>query len=125
MSNIKIIGDDGKEVIPEEPREMKEPGDVVIPEGILMVEQLGKMFNFVPTEITEHKHKLQILLEYAKSKTDDHSIENLKWEVRHLGVKLGTPPLGEQLINQLFRYATLDLQSRKIDKEKERYINAN
>lgn len=68
-----------------------------------------------------YKHDIQILLDYAKSQTKDHSPENLKWIIRSLELKLGTPPLAEKRIKWLARYAYLSMESKKIEDEKKQF----
>lgn len=104
-----------------EPQETVQSG-AVIPEGVLLREQVAQTFDLKPSEISQYKGKLDTLIEYAKLKTDDHSPEGLKWAIRQLGVKVGTPPLGEKLINYLNLYARLYLEGRHIDEEKQKFL---
>ena len=93
-----------------------------IPDGVLLYERVAQMFDLKPSEVSKYKSKLNTLIEYAKIKTEDHSPEGLKWAIKSLATKLGTPPLGEQLIGYLTRFAYLELESRTIEKEKEKYL---
>lgn len=63
------------------------------------------------------KKEIETLVEYAKSRTEDYSPENLKWIIRQLELKVGTPPFGEHRARYLARYAFLHLERKKIDKE--------
>lgn len=69
------------------------------------------------SEFELSKEKLQTLLDYAKSQTKDHSPESLKWAIRVLETKTGTPPFGEKLVSYLARYAYLVMEKSKIDQE--------
>lgn len=46
------------------------------------------------------------------------SPEQLKWIVKSLMAKLGTPPLGEKWVTAMGRFAYLDLQVEKLEAEK-------
>lgn len=95
---------------------------LVIPEGEYMRDQLARTFDLSASEVSQYKTKLDTLIEYAKLKTDDHTPEGIKWAIRQLGVKVGTPPLGEKLINYLNLYARLYLEGHRINKEKEKFL---
>lgn len=120
MAEIKIVNEVGQE-LSQEVSPAAEPG-TVIPDGVLLVERVAQMFDLKPSEVSQYKAKLNTLIEYAKTKTTDHSPEGLKWAIRSLGTKLGTPPLGEKLIGYLHRFAYLELESQQIEKEKEKYL---
>lgn len=72
-------------------------------------------------EVSQYQSELKTLLDYAKTQTQDHSPENLKWVIRQLELKTGTPPFGEKAIKYLARFAFLSLEQRKINKELESY----
>lgn len=119
MSDIKIQDEQGNIV----EQEAQTAGDPVatIPEGTLLAERVAQMFDLKPSEVSKYKRKLNTLIEYAKTKTDDHSPQGLKWAIRSLGTKLGTPPLGEKLLPYLTRYAHLSLESNRIEAEKQKF----
>lgn len=73
------------------------------------------------SEIAQYDDKLNILLKYAKDTTDDHSIEGLRWAVRSLEMKLGSPPLGEKMVTWMAQYAYLTDQRFKIDKDLKKF----
>ena len=73
------------------------------------------------SERNQYSDKLDTLLEWAKSQTKDHSTENLKWIIRSLELKLGTPPLSEKRINFPSRYAYLLMEKGKITSEMKRF----
>jgi len=110
---IKVIGPEGKEVVPETPKEMTEPVETPVVTGDLLFQQVGQMFDFKPSEIGQYHDKLDTLINYAKTQTDDHSPEGLKWAIRSLENKVGTPPLGEKMVNYLSTYAYIKLESLK------------
>lgn len=109
----------------EKPVVMNEPTSTPVIEGELggnmEAQAVGQMFDLKPSEISQFEDKIKVLLDFAKSQTDDHSVENLKWAIRELQYKVGTPPLGEKMINYLEKYAYLKMQSNKIEKDLEKY----
>jgi hypothetical protein len=112
--DIKIAGQ--PDVTPEQ-KTVEANYTQTIPEGILLQEQIGQLFDFKHSEIESYKTELNTLIDYAKKKTDDHSPNGLKWALTDLGLKLGTPPMGEKRIKQLVRYAYLWLETRKHQEE--------
>lgn len=73
------------------------------------------------SDIGKYSEKLNTLLDYAKSQTKDHSPESLKWVIRSLELKLGTPPFAEDRINFIARYAYLLMDEKKINEEKKKF----
>lgn len=125
MADIKIVDENGKEVTPEIPKSNNEPEMTLVPTGVFLAEQIAKLFDLKPNEVSQYKAKLNTLIDYAKTKTDNHSPESLKWVLRRLSTKLGTPTLGEKPITYLSRFAHLELESHRIEQEKRNFIDAN
>lgn len=86
---------------------------------------IGALFDLKPTEISLFQDKIGTLLEYARSMVEDPTPENIKWAIRSLQGKVGTPPLGEKWINYLGKYCYLKLESMKLNKETEKYEHGN
>lgn len=110
--------------VPEaEQKEIKHPDTEVVSGEPLLVDQVAQLFDMRPNEITREMSKLNTLIDYAKSKTDDHTPEGIKWAIRSLSLKLGTPPMGEKLLPYLTRFAHLATEKSKIEKEMDKYVN--
>lgn len=119
--DIKIVNEQNIEEKPQV-KELADPATLQ-QDGAMMRDIVGRdLFDFRPNEIQQYKGRIDTLLEWAKSRTEDHSPENLKWELRSLSIKLGTPPMTEKLIEYLYRYVYLDMETKRIEKEKERFI---
>ena len=118
--DIKIINDKGVE---EKPQPEAPHGEVVGDIGHeLEIKAIGQAMGLErDSELGINQSKLQTLLEYAKSQTDDHSLENLKWVIHSLELKLGTPPFSERRINYVTRYAFLLLREKDIKDEKAKF----
>jgi hypothetical protein len=119
--NIKIVG---QEETPQEPQVMQTQQTPYI-EGDLLIQSVGQIFNMRPQEIQASKERLNLLIDYAKTQTDDHTTEGLKWAIRALQGRVGTPPLGEKWLSYLGKYAYIKLESLKMQKEVEKYEHNN
>jgi len=119
--DIKIVNENGTEVItnPEEP---KSPEGIVGPiSEELELKAIGDVIGLDEGERSRYQDKLQTLRDYAKAKTNDHSHTGLKWAIKDLELKLNTPTIGEKLIDYIHRFAYLELESMKIQKEKKKF----
>lgn len=65
--------------------------------------------------------KAKDILEWAKGQTEDHSPENLKWIIRDMEMKIGSPAVGERAIDYLHSYIGLSEQKRDIEKKLKKY----
>lgn len=121
MGSITIVGEDGG--IPEEKVEISSPESLAIPfTPELQMKAIASVMGIEnASELTKYEDKLETLLEYAKLKTKENSIEGLKWALRDLGDRLNTPTSGEKMIDYMTRYAYLELESIRIDQEKKRF----
>lgn len=65
--------------------------------------------------------KAKDILKWAKSQTEDHSPENLKWIIRDMEFKIGSPGVGEKMIDYLHSYIGLATQKEEVDKKLKKY----
>lgn len=111
--DIKIVG----EVPENKPMEMAKDSVTAgvpyeIERGII-----SEMYGLDETEAKRSDQKINTLLEYAKSQNKELTPENLRWTLRELELKLGTPPISETMINYMARYAYLMTDKKKIEEE--------
>jgi hypothetical protein len=120
--DIKIVNEHGLVTPPIAPAPMQSSAlDGGLMDGYLE-RSIGSVLGLeTSSELSVNKAKINTLLNYAKSQTEDHSPENLKWVIRSLELKLGTPPFAEKRVNWLSRYAYLLTEEKKIQKEKEAF----
>lgn len=120
--DIKIIGDTGT---PEQTTEViTSPVNAVggSQPDELYQREVGKSLGLEnESDFNKYQSNLKTLVDYAKSQTTDHSPENLKWIVRSLNAKLGSPPFGEDRIKFISRYTYLLNESKRIDEEKKKF----
>lgn len=69
---------------------------------------------------SEYKSEINTLLEWAKATTGSDDYMELKWAIRDLQMRIGTPLHGDRVKN-LARYAYLDLEDKRIQKEKKSF----
>ena len=116
---IKIVGEDGQ--VKEEAKAISSDGpEVSLAEPLnLDLLSLAQMFEMSPGETKESEEKLETLIKWAKTQTDKPTRENLKWAIRNLESRVGSPPMGESIINKIHRFAFLELEEQRIRSEKE------
>jgi hypothetical protein len=120
--DIKIVDNEGKEIIKENKPLVSENNvsAPVLPE--LEHKAIGQVLGLEnESDLAKYEDKLNTLLDYAKSQSDDHSFENLKWIIRELGSKVNTPPFGEDRVNYIARYAYLLTEAKGIKSELEKF----
>lgn len=113
--DIKIVDPQGEEV-KQETRPEPEPKDQLVT-GELLLQQIATLFDLKMNDVSHYKPKLLTLIDYAKSKTTDHTPEGLKWAIRELSFRVGTPPLGEKMIDYLTLYAHLKTDHARLEKQ--------
>lgn len=118
MADIKIVNDQGEEVVDE----VKEPVTPPVVTGGEPDEFLEPIVHRImglenDSEKIEYRDKVKILIDYAKQQTDDHSPENIGWILRDFDMRVGSGPFAEKRINYLANYAALKMDRREIDKK--------
>lgn len=118
--NIKIVDNQGNEVVQEPPKPIENPQTSAgLPEGYmdqLAASQVLGLEN--DSDRAQYKDELQKIIEWAKLEGYE-TPESLKWTIRKLQDRLGTPPLTEKWITRVARYATLALQEQRIRQEQD------
>lgn len=99
-----------------EPVQPKEPGTITAPSTD---QELAEFFEIEKAEVGKMSPKLNTLLDYAKANTPEG--EDVRWTLRRLETKLGTPPFGTDKLSYMAEYAYLWLQSRDMNKKLEKY----
>lgn len=119
MGDIKIVDSSGKEVNTSTKIDTEKPQQISGPAlPRLLEDSVAEVMGIEDSaEKNRSMDKIQTLIEYAKSQSKDHSPENIKWIIRSLELKLGTPPLAEKRINWISRWAYLNMEKRKLESE--------
>lgn len=78
---------------------------------------IAQVLNLDEKERSLYKDEIGILLDWAKD-SGYKDVMELKWKVRELTSKIGSPGFGERMVTRIARYAYLELESKKIQEEK-------
>lgn len=122
--DIKIVDNEGIEKKQENKSVEIKDAPVQVDGASILQPVVADLFDLSPKEQVQFKGKINTLIDYAKSQTDDHSVAGIKWVLRNLALKVGTPPLGEKMINYLTTYAHLAGERKRIDNQIEQYERA-
>jgi hypothetical protein len=117
--DIKVVTPNGK---PVEEVSVKSPDTLQASPDDLYQREVGKVLGVEnESEFNKYQPDLKTLVEYAKSQTSERSSEGLKWIIRSLEIKLGTPPFAEDRVKFITRYAWLLNEEKRISDEKKKF----
>lgn len=125
MSDIRVLDEKGEEV--NNNIEVKDPENPISAPltPILEIAAVADVLGIEKDDMGLYDDKLQVLLEYAKAKTSDHSQEGLKWALRSLEISLNSPSVGEKMIDYLHRYAYLYLEGQRNNEEMKKFTGGS
>ncbi len=114
--DIKIIGASptDTEVLEEKQEQKLEGGN----DGEINTIAIRQVLDV--TDSAEYEGEIKTLIEWAKATTGSSDHTELKWAIRDLQMRLGTPLHGDAIKN-LARFAYLDLEEKRIQKEKKSF----
>lgn len=75
----------------------------------------------IDRDSTEYDKDISTLVEWAKLQTGNSDPMEMKWAIRDLRMRLGTPTYGDA-IKHLARFAYLDLEEKRIKKAKTEFV---
>lgn len=116
MSNIndidtKSIPTESKNVEIKDPNTILQVGD--------SAQELADLFEIEKADYGKMSPKINTLLDWAKQNSEDGDV---RWTLRRLEMKLGTPPMGVDRISHMAEYAYLWLQGQEINKKLDNYV---
>jgi len=117
MAQIVIVGQ-------EEPKQVESPKqEINAPVGEQLIRSSVEQVMGLESYEDKHRYrdKIDTLIEYSKSQTKDWSPESIKWVIRSIELKLGTPPFSEKRINYVAQYAWLCMETQRLAEEKEKF----
>lgn len=79
---------------------------------------IGQMFDMDIKSISKDAKKIDTLIQWAKDEAKTDDMMQLKWVIKNLEAKLGSPNFGETRLTKLHRYAYLDIEGKKMEAEK-------
>ena len=71
----------------------------------------------IDADDSNYTDEVRWLLDYAKDQSEDNSVEGLRWAIRELEIKMGTPPFLEDRVKFMARYAYLFMEGKKTNSE--------
>lgn len=121
--DIKVVSSNGNNEKPVELVDIKQPETISNSQpDELYQREIGKVLGLEnESEFNKYQINLKTLTDYAKSQTKDHSPESLKWVIRSIETRLGTPPFAEDRIKFITRYVYLLSESKRIEEEKKKF----
>lgn len=127
MSKIRDVVDG--EVTDYEGQEQPEQEEAPKAEGMTVkpldsdLRAVAQVMGLDDMERSKYQSEIQTLIRWARTQSKEHTPTQLKWTLRNLSAKLGTPGLAEKMITRAARYAYLDLEGKKLNEEKISLMN--
>lgn len=112
-TDLEKIQEKNDESLPQSVIESSEPGEI----AIIAVKQVLE----IDRDSTDYDSELSTLVDWAREQTGGDDPTELKWAIRDLRMRIGTPSFGDA-IKHLSRFAYLDLEEKRIKKEKQSFI---
>jgi len=123
--DIKIIGTEPSLTDMEK---IERENEKSLPQQVLDGDNEGEINHIAVKQVLDiqssdgsYDEDIGILVEWAKGQVDDSDPVNLKWAIRDLRMRIGTPSFGDS-IKHLSRFAYLDLEEKKIKEEKRTFV---
>lgn len=117
--DIKIVDASGVEQGPSRSDEHHDPGQSSYSDsGELNRIAVAQVLDMELKDIEKNKNKIDDLITWAKDQMNEENPTQLKWLVRNLEARLGSPNFGETRIAKLSRYAYLDMEGKRMEAEK-------
>lgn len=124
MSTIRDVTPEGKLVENTQiPTEVHATGDVINSVGDLNEISIAQVLDLDGMEAKKEAVKVKTILDWVKTQTDDLSPLNVKWVIRNLEGRLASPAFGETRLKQIYRYVYLELETRKMEAEKQNLLS--
>lgn len=123
--DIKIVGTPPDKTDMEK---IQEKNDDSLPQSVVEGTEPGMISTIAVKQVleidrdsTDYDSELSILVDWAREQTGGDDPTELKWAIRDLRMRIGTPSFGDA-IKHLSRFAYLDLEEKRIKKEKQGFI---
>lgn len=114
--DIKIVDQQGIEQEPNKLDEHHQPGESVGVDNELNRIAIAQVLGIELSEMKKNESKIDQIIQWADGKYNNFT--ELKWIIRNLEAKLGSPNFGETRISKLSRYAYLDMEGKRLEQEK-------
>ena len=115
---IKIVDPVGNEISEPRSNEHHQPGSIGGEVGEIERIAIAQVLDMDLKDISKNQNKIDDLIDWAKAHSKSNDPMHLKWAIKNLEAKLGTPNFGETRIAKLSRYAYLDMEGKRLEAEK-------
>jgi len=122
MAEIRDVDEKG-EVIEKESLEPLKTGKVLeVPADDPLLTATEQVLGVeTHSDKARYGQKLGDIVEWAKQQTEDHSVAGIKWAIRDMQMKIGSPKFGESNIDYLHSYIALAIQKKDVDSKLKKY----
>lgn len=79
---------------------------------------VAQIFDLDHSDQKKYKEKIKTILDWARPQVKEKDFTSLKWIIKTLESKLGSPNFGETRISKVARYAYLDMEGKRLEQEK-------
>lgn len=107
---------------------LQEANEESVPQQVLDGDNEGEISHIAVKQVLDierdnddYDDDVNILVKWAKSQADSDDPVALKWAIRDLRMRLGTPLHGDS-IKHLARFAYLDMEEKRIKSEKQSFV---
>ena len=77
----------------------------------------AKVLNVPEEDYSKQEHKLRLITAFFKEKEQDMVPETLAWQLKDFLLRLGSPKLGEKMLDVVHRAIYLRMERDKLDSE--------
>ena len=117
--DIKIVDTSGNEASDPRSNESHTPDSISMRDtGEIDRIMVAQVLDMDLKEMGKSKNKIDTLMAWARAEADSDNPMHLKWVIKNLEARLGSPNFGETRIAKLSRYAYLNMEGKRIEAEK-------
>lgn len=122
MAEIREVDEKGELVVKEQPV-VKTTAEVIDTPSLDPLEVATHQVLGLETDSQKSRYdsKVKSIVNWAKQVTEDHTPEGIKWAIRDMQMKIGSPRVGESFIDYLHSYIALATQKKDIDSKLKKY----
>jgi hypothetical protein len=122
MAEIRDVDEKG-DVVESKPQEPVTTGSLLeAPTQDILEVATEQLFGLETSgEKSRYESKVKEIVEWAKGTTDDHTPDGIKWAIRDMQLKIGSPRMGESPVDYLHSYVMLASEKKQIDTKLKKY----
>ena len=118
---IRDVDKDGN-LVKKEPEAVKEPTTLQAPVADVLETAVNQMFQLeTDSQKSKYADKIRAITEWAKLQTKDQTPDGIKWAIRDMQLRIGSPLASESPIDYLYSYVALSSKKKEIDEKLRKY----